>query len=447
MKHDRRVRVLVLTLSVMLTHVGATPPLNPLVTRVPQPGSAPDECYESLAPAPTPRVDVASLPEPEVVPASIVAPPSRTLRAELGAAHDALVRNDRPAFDEHLANARAILAANYPPGAERTAAEDAVRAFDDASRLWDAQFESPFFDEGSDAYTRASRYPGYADAVRRGMFTDDRERRYYPAAESRDFVTAVAGERLARLGITTPTRVARTERSTRPASEPASEPSRRSVARNEPSYSTPSSSTPTYSTPSRSTPSYSTPSSSSSTPSTSSAPRRTPRAGSSSSRRRTTSASSSSSSRSKSSIARSGQSVASAGSASTSPDPSTSRPAATAPAPAAPQAAAPTPSASASPVAVGQPPAEPDPAPSATAGDVADLPPDTDGSTTETAETTDTTDTTLTTDTARPVVTGTDPATDTAPATTIPERRSVVVPALLILIGLGVLIVLFRASK
>ncbi|HEX8407368.1 MAG TPA: hypothetical protein VF883_00765 [Thermoanaerobaculia bacterium] len=442
MKHDRRVRVLVLTLSVMLTHVGATPPLNPLVSRVPQPGSAPDECYESLAPAPTPRVDVASLPEPEVVPASIAAPPSRTLRAELGAAHDALVRNDRPAFDEHLANAREILAANYPPGAERTAAEDAVRAFDDASRLWDAQFESPFFDESSDAYARASRYPGYADAVRRGMFTDDRERRYYPAAESRDFVTAVAGERLARLGITTPTRVARTERATPPVPEPS-----RSVARNEPSYSTPSSSTPSSSTrssstQSTSTPSYSTPSYSA--PSTSSAQRRTPRA-SSSSRRRTTSASSSS--RNKSSIARSGQSVASAGSASASPDPSTPRPAATAPAPAAPAAAAPTPSASASPVAVGVPPAAPDPAPSSTTGDVADLPADTAGSTTETAETTDTTDTTLTTDTARPVVTGTDPATDTSPATTTSERRSVVVPALLILIGLGVLIVLFRASK
>lgn len=429
MKHDRRVRVLVLTLSVMLTHVGATPPLNPLVTRVPQPGSAPDECYESLAPAPTPRVDVASLPEPDVVPASIAAPPSRTLRAELGAAHDALVRNDRPAFDEHLASARAILAANYPPGGERTAAEDAVRAFDDASRLWDAQFESPFFDESSDAYTRASRYPGYADAVRRGMFTDDRERRYYPAAESRDFVTGVAGERLARLGITTPTRVARTERATRPASEPP-----RSVTRNEPSSSTPSSSTPSYSTPS------------SSAPSTSSAQRRTPRAGSSTKRRTTSSASSSS--RNKSSIARSGQSVASAGSASTSPDPSTPRPAATAPAPAAPPAGAPTPSASASPVAVGLPPAAPDPAPSSTTGDLADLPADTAGSTTKTAETTDTTDTTLTTDTARPVVTGTDPATDTAPATTTtPERRAVVVPALLILIGLGVLIVLFRASK
>lgn len=415
MKHDRRVRVLVLTLSVMLTHVGATPPLNPLVTRVAQPGIAPDECYVGLAPAPAPRVDVASLPEPEVVPASIAAPPSRTLRVELGAAHDALARNDRPAFDEHLASARALLAANYPPGAERTAAEAAVRAFDDASRLWDAQFESPFFDESSDAYARASRYPGYAEAVRRGMFTDDRERRYYPAAESRDFVTAIAGERLARLGITTPTRVARSERSTRPASEPSVAP---------PSHSTPSYATPSYSA-----------------PSTSSAQRRTPRAGSSS-KRRTTPASSSSRS-SKSSIARSGQSVASAGSTPASPDPSASRTAATAPAPAAPPAAAPTPSVSASPVAVGLPPAAPEPAPSST-GD-ADLPADT---ATETAETTDTTDTTLTTDTARPVVTGTDPATGTAPATTTtPERRSVVVPALLILIGLGVLIVLFRASK
>jgi len=434
MMHDRRVRVLVLTLSVFAMLVGATPSLNPLVTRTAQPtGAVPDDCNQSLAPAPTPRVDVASLPEPEIRPVSIAAPPSRSLRNELGAAHAALVRNDRPAFDEHLTNARELLAANYPPGAERTAAEDAVRAFDDASRLWDAQFESPFFDETSDAYARASRYPGYADAVRRGMFTDDQDRRFYPAAESRDFITTIAGQRLARLGITTPTRIARTDRAPEPP---------RTVTRNVPS-SSPSKSAPSVSTPSKSAPSVSAPSRSASTStSTSTGQRRAPRANSS--KRRTTTASSSS--RNKSSITRPSSSVASAGSASTSPDPSTPRPAATAPAPAAPPAAAPTPSASASPVAVGLPPAAPDPAPSSTddPADPASSPADAPADTADLGDTTGTTGTTSTTGTT--LTTAPDATTD-IPATTPAERRSVVVPALLILIGLGVLVVLFRASK
>jgi len=444
MMHDRRVRVLVLTSSVFAMLVGATPSLNPLVTRTAQPiGAVPDDCNQSLAPAPMPRVDVASLPEPEIRTVSLAAPPSRSLRNELEASHAALARNDRPAFDEHLANARALLAANYPPGAERTAAEDAMRAFDDASRLWDAQFESPFFDEGSDAYARASRYPGYADAVRRGMFTDDQDHRFYPAAESRDFVTAIAGQRLGRLGITTPTRVARTERA---APAPASTPSTRRSDRTAPA---PAASSTTASTTSmargetarRETARGETARGETSAPKPQ---RRAPRVHSS--RRRTTT--SSSSSRNKSSISRPSQSVASAGSASTSPDPSTPKPAATAPAPAAPPADAPTPSASASPVAVGLPPAAPDPAPSSATGDVADLPADTAGTISDTADpAADATGTTGTTSTTGTTLTSAPDATTDTPVTTTAEGRSVVVPALLILIGLGVLIVLFRASK
>ncbi len=247
MRHHHRAGFLMFTLGVLLVSTGAAWPLNPLVTRNPNPVAAvPVECEQGLAPAPMPRVNVAEIPAPEIVPASIPAPPSRTLRRTLEDAHEALVRNDRPAFDAALSNARLIVR-DYPPGAERTAAEEAVRAYDDAAFVWDAQFRSPFFDQGSEAYTRASRYPGYAEAVRRGVFTDDRERRFYPASESRQFLTRVASERLERLGIRTPapapTRIARAER--RPT---------RPVAASSPSPSSSPSSSPSVSAPRRTTP-------------------------------------------------------------------------------------------------------------------------------------------------------------------------------------------------
>jgi hypothetical protein len=389
MKHQHRARFLMFTLSVLLVSTGAAWPLNPLVTRSPRPpGAVPVECDQGLAPAPAPRLNVAEIPAPEVVPASLPAPPSRTLRRTLEDAHAALTRNDRPAFDAALTNARLIVR-DYPPGAERTAAEEAVRAYDDAALLWDAQFASPFFDQNSEAYTRASRYPGYAEAVRRGVFTDDRDRRFYPAAESRTFVTRVASERLERLGIRTsapPTRIARAERPTR------------SIAS----------------------------SSSSSSPSVSSAP---PSAAPSTSRR--------TSPRRGATHTNSRKSATPAISTPASPDPPVSSARAVAEsAPAAPPAAAPTPAAApASPAAEGQPvddvPDTPAPgtAPAGTAPDTAS----------DTAPTTP-----ASPDTAGSTVT---PATPDVPDVTPTERRSLVIPALLIGIGLLVLVVLFRVSK
>jgi hypothetical protein len=359
---------LIFALSVLLGLTGAAWPLNPLVTRAAQPsGPVPAECEEGLAPTPMPRVNVAEIPAPEVVPASIPAPPSSTLRSTLEEAHAALVRNDRPAFDAALDNAREIVG-DYPPGAERTNAEEAVRAYDDAAFVWNAQFTSPFFDQNSEAYARVSRYPGYAEAVRRGVFTDDRERRFYPAAESRDFLTRVASERLGRLGIRTTTRIARAER---PRSAPVVSPPpthRRSTARRAASTVT-TTRTPTHHPQSR-------------------------------------------------------KSATPAISAPASPDPPASTRAVTESAPAAPpKASAPTPAAPASPAAEGQPvddtPAPavattPEPSPAAVPDTVAPAPATT---------------------------------TTTAPAAAPAERRSVIIPALLILIGLGVLIVLFRVSK
>src|SRR5688500_12687352 len=102
MKLRRNVGLLMLAGIVELTLVGATHPLQPLVeVRKSPPASSAAGCNESLAPAPTPRVDVKQIPAPErvVVSAALPAPPTHSLRSELEAAHRALAGNDRPAFD------------------------------------------------------------------------------------------------------------------------------------------------------------------------------------------------------------------------------------------------------------------------------------------------------------------------------------------------------------
>lgn len=370
----RRIALAALLTMAALSFVGASgAQLNPLVTRRAEPaGPAPLGCDESLAPSAVPRVNVAEIPERDsIAPVSMppAAPPSRSLREELDAAHRALVRNDRPAFDEHLRAARTIVQ-SYPAGGERSRAEEVLWALNDAAVLWDAQFQSPFFDETSDAYARASRYAGYAEAMRRSVLTDDRDRRFYPAAESRDFVTRVAAERLQRLGVrgasAPPPRVTRAE-------PPAAPPER--VAPSSP--------------------------------------------------RRTTTSRPSRRSRSTSIASKSSKPAAPAKSApSSSPDPSDAAipPAPAEPAPTAPPASASQASADApaSPVA-GDVPSEPPPAPGP-------VPTSTDSATT----------------TSAPAIPEPTPA---VPGAVPAERRSVIVPALLILIGLGVLVVLFRASK
>jgi cell division septation protein DedD len=394
MKVDRRrIQFLVLTLAVMLTFLGASSPLKPLVQRNERAsGPAPAGCDESLAPAPSPRIEVAEIPAPqprgEVV--ALTPPPSRSLRSELQDAQRALAGNDRPAFDRHLAAARSLLD-GYPPGGERNAASDAVRVLEDAARVWDAQFVSPFFDEGSDAYARASRYPGYAEAVRRSMLTDDRDRRFYPASESRAFLTRIAGERLSRLGI-------------RPVTQRADATSRRRSVESPTRRVTPKSTAKTAAAPGRTDAPATRRTADASSRTT---PRRTPRTAPAATKKPT---------------------PATTIAAPSSPDPSTPvRIAAADPAPAAPQPSTPRVDEAASPAAdVPPPPADPEPVVTETAAASA---PEASASATQ--------------------ATTAAPETTSAPATTaaVPERRSVVVPALLILIGLGVLIVLFRASS
>lgn len=420
-------RLAVFAFSVSLTLVGAAPALNPRVTKsATVHGVVPSDCDQALTTAPAPRVDVAGIPRAELVALDLTPPPSGDLRTTLRDAQEALRRNDRPRFDANLARARTLLA-SYPAGAERRAGEELLRIYEDAAHTWDAQFESPFFESASPLYARLSAYPGWSDAVRRGVLKDDRDRTFYPAAESRTFLTSVAADRLGRLGIrATPlpsTRIAsstptRSRSTLRPRTETPQVPTSRTGT-----------SSPTIRKPATSTKSK---------PSTRTATRRK--------------------------------------SAPVSPDPTARRaPRVTAtPAPAAPppqkQAAAP-------PAAGGS---SSSPVTTTTAGTSSSTPvvPVTSIATTSTATattgsvTTDTiatgsafaTDTratetlatgtaattesteTTATETTATETTATETATETAAPAAEP-KRSILLPTILILIGLGVLIVLFRASK
>lgn len=158
-----------------LSLIGASRPLNPLVIRRATPAAVVVDCSSSSVPA------VA-----RATPAAVaVAPPTGTLRDALRDAQAALERNDRAAFDAALDRAREIA-----PDAPQ------LRVWNDIARVWDAQFESPFFASGSPAHAAASAYPGYEAAVRSEVLVDDAGQRFYPAAESRRFLAKVASSRL-----------------------------------------------------------------------------------------------------------------------------------------------------------------------------------------------------------------------------------------------------------
>ncbi|HET8798177.1 MAG TPA: hypothetical protein VFO89_10845, partial [Thermoanaerobaculia bacterium] len=114
----RRIGLGITALAAGLALSGATLQLNPTVNRVESAHAAlPPECDESLAPAATPRIDVAriSAVEPPLDPQ---APPPADLRPTLVRLQNALERNDRAAFDDALADAKAIVA-DHPSGGGR----------------------------------------------------------------------------------------------------------------------------------------------------------------------------------------------------------------------------------------------------------------------------------------------------------------------------------------
>jgi hypothetical protein len=380
-----------------LTLTGASRPLNPLVPRISGNSAISTECADGSV-APAPRIDLAQLSEPDLsaAEAELLAPPSGGLRVQLRDAQAALDRDDRRGFADALSRLRTTLA-DYPSGGERTVARHVLDVYEDAAVLWDAQFQSPFFSEESAAYRAASSYPGWAEGVRRNVLVDDRDRRFYPARESRQYLGTVALTRLKQLGVRSPsTESPRLERD-EPAPAvalPAIRPKRRPGKVETHTAEAPASR----------------------------APRPLPPIVHMAAHAQTT--------RNRSTAA---------------PAVKPAAPAPTTPAPApAPVRVTPPPPIQTAPIQTA-PIQTATVAPPPVAGPVPPPPSDT-AATTALGESTDTTDTTFTADPT--TTTAPDPTTTAAPpaAAAPPQGRRLIIPIILILVGIGVLIVLFRTS-
>jgi hypothetical protein len=162
--------------------------LNPLVVRSPEPhGNVPGDCEVSDTPAmpraaaADPAVEDPAVPLPPVRPAARATAQTRA-QYDVRPLQSAIAANNRAQFDAELARARE---AGAP-----------TRVYEDVGRLWDAQFEAPFFAEGSEPHRIASQYPGYEAAVREQIFTDASGRKFYPASESKAFVARQTGVNL-----------------------------------------------------------------------------------------------------------------------------------------------------------------------------------------------------------------------------------------------------------
>jgi hypothetical protein len=188
--------------------------LNPTVKVSSAPaGAAPENCTVGLASQERPRIEVSQIPEPAKRVANL-APPSSSLRGLLHDAQSAAVRGDRVAFRSGLVRAKEMLT-TYPSGGERTGASDVVRVYDDLDRIWTYQLETPtgaFFDAATVPAEIMRGYPGYERAIADQLFIDASGHRFYPTAETRDYLTRQASQRLNNLGVSVPMRAARTPR-------------------------------------------------------------------------------------------------------------------------------------------------------------------------------------------------------------------------------------------
>jgi hypothetical protein len=186
----------------------AQSPLNPTVTVLARAsGPVPPECETGTITV-APRVEVA-----EAAPATSEAvAPSSDLASKLRRLQSAAAGDDYDEFKVALAAARAALA-SYPPGGERTVANQAMAVYADLERLWDYANRSKtgsFFDATADngaLLTTLNRYPGFGRATAEATMEVGGQT-VYPTRESRQFLAGEAGQRLARMGIRAPARVA-----------------------------------------------------------------------------------------------------------------------------------------------------------------------------------------------------------------------------------------------
>ncbi|HEX3577801.1 MAG TPA: hypothetical protein VHY33_04485, partial [Thermoanaerobaculia bacterium] len=183
--------------------------LNPTVKVLARPQSpVPPEC--ATDPSTVPALEAEA---PAVEPAVAPAPPSKDLRASLRRLQMAADANDYAAFKSALGEARRAAAA-HPAGGERNAANDALQVFADIERVWDYAMSSPtgsFFDaaaQGGSLLNAMKRYPDYGRTIADQTFTTGGQT-LYPTPETRHFLARESARRLARLGVSTPARVAR----------------------------------------------------------------------------------------------------------------------------------------------------------------------------------------------------------------------------------------------
>jgi CD164 antigen len=186
-----------------------TSALNPTVKVLARPQSpVPAECATDVTMAP------AIEPEPQPAPDQVITsvPPSNDLRASMRRLQVAAEGDDYAAFKAALVEARRAIAA-HPAGGERNAANEALQVFVDIGRVWDYAMASPagsFFDgtvQGGSLLSALKRYPDYGRTIAGETLTVG-DKTLYPTSETRRFLARESSRRLARLGVSTPARVA-----------------------------------------------------------------------------------------------------------------------------------------------------------------------------------------------------------------------------------------------
>jgi hypothetical protein len=201
------VAVAAVTLSAFAQTSQLNPTLNPTVRVLSRPQSpVPAECatdIDTTAPA--------LEPEAQPAPSTEAVPPSNSLRASLRRLQVAAEGDDYAAFKAALAEARRAVA-SHPAGGERNAANDAIQVYTDIARVWDYAMASPsgsFFDgsvQGGSLLSALKRYPDYGKTIASETIVAG-DRTLYPTRETRRFLARESSRRLARLGVSVPARM------------------------------------------------------------------------------------------------------------------------------------------------------------------------------------------------------------------------------------------------
>jgi hypothetical protein len=189
--------------------------LNPTVKVLARPQSpVPADCATDTNPASAqpalPSVAIGSEPQPGAAVVSV--PPSNDLRTRMRSLQAAVEGDDYAAFKAAFEDARRAVAA-HPPGGERNAANDALHVFTDIGRVWDYAMASPtgsFFDatvQGGSLLAALKRYPDYGRSVADETITAG-DKTLYPTRESRRFLARESARRLAHMGVSVSPKVA-----------------------------------------------------------------------------------------------------------------------------------------------------------------------------------------------------------------------------------------------